>query len=146
MQKPSPLCFHYAFAVDDLKRAESFYATLLGCAVGRRTERWIDFDFFGHQLTAHLADSVPARQENSVDGDSVPVPHFGVALSMELWRDLGDRLRAQGAVFLITPRIRFAGLAAEQGTFFLKDPAGNALEFKGISTSADMFAAVDVSE
>lgn len=133
--------FHLAFPVDDLEAARRFYVGLLGCRVGREDVRWIDFDFFGHQITAHLVDfdaSTPAS--NPVDGDDVPVRHFGVILPWETWHELAERLRASGAGFVIAPRIRFVGQVGEQATFFLRDPAGNALEMKSFKDPARIFA------
>ena len=123
--------FHLAFPVDDLKAAEAFYGRTLGCSIGRRSERWIDFDFYGHQITAHLhPDACAAADTNFVDGDAVPVRHFGLVLAWEDWEALHTRLSDHRVAFLIEPHVRFAGKAGEQGTFFVKDPAGNALEFK----------------
>ena len=124
--------FHLAVAVDDLAAARRFYGELLGCAEGRSADHWVDFNFFGHQLVAHQGDHGEAPEvRNRVDGDAVPVPHFGVVLDMARWQALANRLMESGVDFVIPPRIRFAGQPGEQGTFFLMDPAGNALEFKG---------------
>jgi extradiol dioxygenase family protein len=131
--------FHLAFPVRDVESTRAFYAGVLGCPVGRSAERWIDFDFFGHQLSAHVADA-DALATNAVDGDDVPVRHFGVVLSMERWRALAERLRAAGAEFLIEPRIRFEGEIGEQATLFVRDPSGNALEFKAFADPARLFA------
>jgi extradiol dioxygenase family protein len=131
--------FHLAFPVRDVESTRAFYAGVLGCPVGRSAERWIDFDFFGHQLSAHVADA-DALATNVVDGDDVPVRHFGVVLSMERWRALAARLRAAGVEFLIEPRIRFEGEIGEQATLFLCDPSGNALEFKAFADPARLFA------
>lgn len=129
-----PCPFHLAIPVDDLDAARRFYGVLLGCREGRSAARWIDFDFFGHQLVTHLSERAMTRDaHNAVDGDAVPVPHFGIVLDMPQWRDLADRLQQAGVEFLIEPRLRFAGEAGEQGTLFLRDPAGNALEFKGFA-------------
>lgn len=123
--------FHLAIPVDDLGIAEGFYGGLLGCSTGRRSDQWIDFDFFGHQLVTHLAPSeCSGVQRNEVDGKAVPVRHFGVVLTPDDWRALAAKLKAAGTAFIIEPGIRFAGEPGEQGTFFLLDPAGNALEFK----------------
>lgn len=133
--------FHLAIAVDDLKKAEVFYGEVLGCARGRRSERWIDFDFFGHQLVTHLAPEECGRAAtNEVDGKQAPVRHFGVVLDPEDWRALAGRLEAAKAAFIIEPGIRFKGEPGEQGTFFLLDPAGNALEFKCFKDRAQLFA------
>ena len=133
--------FHLAFPVDDLAAARAFYGGLLGCAEGRSSERWIDFDFHGHQIVAHLAPAaVQARASNPVDGEDVPVPHFGLVLAMDEWRRLADRLAAAGTEFVIAPTIRFEGEPGEQATMFLTDPAGNALEFKAMADPANLFA------
>lgn len=134
--------FHLAIPVDDLKAAEAFYGGLIGCAQGRRSEHWIDFDFFGHQLVTHLAPEDCSRAvTNEVDGEAVPVRHFGVVLTPDQWRALADKLEAAGTDFIIAPGIRFKGEAGEQGTFFLLDPAGNALEFKYFEDMAALFRA-----
>lgn len=134
--------FHHAVTVDDLAAAEDFYGELLGCARGRRSAAWIDFDFFGHQLTVHL-DPAKAERERPfarpVDGEEVPVPHFGVVLDMPRWRTLAGRLEAAGVEFVLAPTVRFAGQIGEQATLFLRDPAGNALEFKAFERSAGLF-------
>lgn len=123
--------FHLAIPVDDLARAEGFYGTLMGCRAGRRSAKWIDFDFFGHQLVTHLApEECGLAATNRVDGKQVPVKHFGVVLTPDQWHALADRFREVGTDFIIEPGIRFVGEPGEQGTFFLLDPAGNALEFK----------------
>ena len=123
--------FHLAIPVDDLEKAEAFYGGLMGCQTGRRSDDWIDFNFFGHQLVTHLtADKPTDTPTNQVDGKDVPVQHFGIVLAPGTWRDLAAKLEAAGTDFIIAPGIRFAGQPGEQGTFFLLDPAGNALEFK----------------
>jgi len=133
--------FHLAFPVDDLAAARAFYGGLLGCPEGRSSDRWIDFDLRGHQIVAHLApDAVRARASNAVDGEDVPVPHFGLVLGMDDWRDLAERLKAAGTRFVIEPGIRFEGEPGEQATMFLLDPAGNALEFKAMAEPAKLFA------
>jgi extradiol dioxygenase family protein len=134
--------FHLAFPVHDLAAARAFYGQLLGCPEGRSAETWIDFDFFGHQVVCHLADNRPPRptHHNQVDGDAVPVPHFGVVLDMDEWRALSERLQAHGVEFVIQPHIRFAGQVGEQATMFLYDPSGNALEFKGFADRSRLFA------
>ena len=137
----SSVPFHLAFPVLDLASTRTFYAQSLGCPVGREAERWIDFDFFGHQISAHLVDAMPSLpRTNAVDGDSVPTTHFGAVLSMGAWELLAERLRAAGVPFLLPPRVRFAGLPGEQGTFFVLDPSGNALEFKAFGDLASLFA------
>ena len=133
--------FHLAIPVDDLAAARSFYGGLLGCPEGRSAEHWVDFDFHGHQLVAHLApDAAPKRVSNPVDGEEVPVPHFGLVLAMDEWKVLAERLRAAGVAFVIAPTVRFVGEPGEQATMFLLDPAGNALEFKAMANPANLFA------
>jgi uncharacterized protein len=133
--------FHLAFPVHDLAAARGFYGGLLGCPEGRSSERWIDFDFYGHQIVAHLAPQ-PAKPaaHNAVDGDHVPVPHFGVILSMAQWRALADRLRAAEVKFIIEPHVRFEGQVGEQATMFFLDPSGNALEIKAFDDLSQVFA------
>ena len=132
--------FHLAFPVDDLAAARRFYGELLGCPEGRSAEEWVDFDLHGHQIVAHLApDAVRARASNAVDGEDVPVPHFGIVLPMEEWKALAARL--EGMVdFVIAPTVRFEGQPGEQATMFFLDPAGNALEFKAMADPAKLFA------
>lgn len=133
--------FHLAFPVHDLDAARNFYGGVLGCPEGRSSDRWIDFDLFGHQIVAHLApESVGIRAANSVDADDVPVPHFGIVLPMADWKTLADRLTAAGIKFVIEPKIRFAGETGEQATMFFLDPSGNALEFKGFNDFSRVFA------
>jgi len=131
--------FHLAFPVRDIGSTRRFYVELLGCAVGREAERWIDFDLHGHQLSAHVTDTSNASATNTVDGEDVPVRHFGVILTMPEWHALEARLRAAGAEFLIEPQIRFAGKVGEQATMFLRDPSGNALEFKAFADDRKIF-------
>jgi uncharacterized protein len=133
--------FHLAFPVHDLEAARAFYGGLLGCPEGRSDTRWIDFDFFGHQIVTHLADAARARaHSNPVDGHDVPVPHFGAVLPMAEWRALAERLEAAGTEFVIEPNIRFEGLPGEQATMFFLDPSGNALEIKAMRDPAKLFA------
>jgi uncharacterized protein len=134
--------FHLAFTVDDLVAAREFYGQLLGCPEGRSSESWIDFDLFGHQIVAHLRPpgSLSKVIHNPVDGDEVPVPHFGVVLDMEKWQALATRLKSRGVQFVINPHIRFEGQVGEQATMFFLDPAGNALEFKAFADDAQLFA------
>lgn len=134
--------FHLAFPVRDLADARRFYGDLLGCREGRSSDRWIDFDFFGHQVVAHLTDDPPvdAPDSNPVDGHDVPVPHFGVVLEWSRWHELADRLRAERVDFVIEPYLRFEGLPGEQATMFLLDPSGNALEFKSFRDPDQLFA------
>ena len=133
--------FHLAFPVDDLDAARRFYGELLGCPEGRSAEDWVDFDLHGHQIVAHLApDAVRRRATNPVDGEDVPVPHFGLVLAMDEWKALAGRLQSAGVEFVIEPTIRFEGQPGEQATMFLLDPAGNALEFKAMADPAKLFA------
>ncbi|MEO6225146.1 MAG: VOC family protein [Sphingomicrobium sp.] len=133
--------FHLAFPVDDLAAARAFYGGLLGCREGRSADHWVDFDLHGHQLVAHLARGAkPDAATSSVDGDDVPVPHFGLVLAMDEWRQLAERLERAGIAFVIAPTVRFKGEAGEQATMFLRDPAGNALEFKAMADPAKLFA------
>jgi extradiol dioxygenase family protein len=135
------LRFHLAFPVTDLPTTRQFYIELLGCRVGRESDRWIDFDFFDHQITAHLTTSTTeSNAANPVDGDQVPVRHFGVILDWEAWHALADRLQCQQVRFVIAPHIRFKGEVGEQATMFIKDPSGNALEFKSFKDMSRVFA------
>ena len=137
----SPPPFHLAFPVDDLAAARRFYGGLLGCPEGRSAEEWVDFDLHGHQIVAHLApDQVRRRSTNEVDGEHVPVPHFGLVLALDEWKRLAERLQGAGVEFVIAPTIRFEGQPGEQATMFLLDPAGNALEFKAMANPANLFA------
>jgi extradiol dioxygenase family protein len=133
--------FHIAFPVDDLAAARRFYGQLLGCPEGRSADHWVDFNLCGHQIVAHLSPGA-ARPEatNAVDGDDVPVPHFGLVLSMRDWEALAERLVEAGVQFVIPPTVRFAGQPGEQATMFLLDPAGNALEFKAMADPKKLFA------
>ena len=137
--------FHLAFPVHDLDAARNFYGALLGCAEGRSDKDWVDFDFFGHQIVAHVAPaSVAARaageDRNAVDGEAVPVPHFGVVLTMDQWQALADRLTGAGLQFIIEPTVRFRDAPGEQATMFFRDPSGNALEMKAFADDAMLFA------
>jgi extradiol dioxygenase family protein len=133
--------FHLAFPVRDLDEARAFYGDLLGCPEGRSSEEWVDFDFFGHQIVAHLSpNEVGHKAFNRVDGEAVPVRHFGAILSMDDWRKLSARLIECNTKFIIAPDIRFKGEPGEQATFFFLDPSGNALEFKAFHDDAAIFA------
>ena len=133
--------FHYAFPVDDLAAARRFYGELLGCPEGRSAEHWVDFDLHGHQIVAHLSpDGARRRVTNPVDGEDVPIPHFGLVLEMGQWKALAERLSQAGVEFVIPPTVRFEGQPGEQATMFLLDPAGNALEFKAMADPAKLFA------
>jgi len=134
-------CFHLAFPVQDLASTRSFYAGLLGCSEGRSAEDWIDFDFFGHQLSAHvLPEACGGTHAHDVDGDDVPVRHFGMVLEWRAWEELRARFEALGQAFLISPHVRFQGEVGEQATLFVRDPSGNALEFKSFRDPARLFA------
>jgi uncharacterized protein len=134
--------FHLAIPVHDLAAARGFYGGLFGCAEGRSSDRWVDFNLFGHQLVAHLdsASRAHVQVSNPVDGHDVPVPHFGVVLEWTQWQQLAQRLRGAGVPFVIEPHIRFQGAIGEQATFFLFDPSGNALEFKAFQDPTQLFA------
>jgi len=133
--------FHLAFPVRDLEEARAFYGGLLGCPEGRSSDEWIDFDFYGHQIVAHLAPQEAGhRATNDVDGEHVPVRHFGVILNLPEWEALAERLRAAGTRFVIEPYVRFKGQPGEQATMFFLDPSGNALEFKAFADDAMVFA------
>ncbi|MDT3711727.1 MAG: VOC family protein [Pseudomonadaceae bacterium] len=135
--------FHLAIPVHDLAAARAFYGEAFGCAEGRSSEHWVDFDFFGHQLVIHEAPKMPhqeAAHSNPVDGHDVPVPHFGVVLGWEQWQALAERLKARGTRFVIEPYVRFQGQVGEQATMFLLDPCGNALEFKAFKDMSQLFA------
>jgi uncharacterized protein len=135
--------FHLAFPVHDLEAARAFYGTVLGCPEGRHSDQWVDFNFFGHQIVAHLdpAKVSGAATHNEVDGDHVPVPHFGAVLAMAEWERLAARLTDAGTEFVIPPKVRFKGEAGEQATMFFRDPSGNALEIKAMANPANLFAA-----
>lgn len=133
--------FHLAFPVTDLARAREFYGKFLGCPEGRSSDEWVDFNFRGHQIVAHLAKRMASDDPtNSVDGKQVPVRHFGLVLPMDEWQRLAERFRAAGMEFVIEPYVRFKGQPGEQATMFLMDPFGNALEFKAFSDPARLFA------
>ena len=133
--------FHLAFPVHDLAAARAFYGGVLGCPEGRSSDQWIDFDLHGHQIVAHLDPAAkPVAVATPVDGHHVPVPHFGVVLTMADWEALADRVRAAGVTFGIEPHVRFKGQAGEQATMFFSDPSGNALEFKAFGDDAALFA------
>ena len=138
MNELSP--FHLAFPVHDLAAARAFWGGVMGCPEGRSAETWIDFDFYGHQIVTHLSPEPTSQIINPVDGHGVPVPHFGIVLSMAEWRDLADRLTAAGVAFVIEPYIRFAGEPGEQATMFFTDPSGNAIEMKAFADRSKLFA------
>ncbi len=133
--------FHLAFPVHDLAEARAFYGNKLGCQEGRSSDEWVDFDFFGHQIVTHLSGEARGTQDkNHVDGEQVPVRHFGVILDMAEWQELVRKFQESETQFLIRPQIRFAGKAGEQATLFITDPSGNALEFKAFADDAMVFA------
>ena len=141
MSPTSAVAFHLAIPVDDLGAARRFYHDLLGCPMGRRSDAWIDFDFYGHQLVVHLSpDERRAAARSPVDGENVPVRHFGAVVDKGEWERLADQFRSGGVDFLIEPCIRHEGKPGEQGTFFVTDPAGNAIEFKWFADPDDLFA------
>lgn len=133
--------FHLAFFVRDLDEARRFYGDVLGFSEGRSTARWVDFDCMGHQLSLHLKrDLMPPQGDGDVDGDAVPIPHFGIILDQSSWEALAQRISAAGVAFVVAPRTRFKGEPGEQSTMFFKDPSGNALEFKGFASMNRLFA------
>jgi extradiol dioxygenase family protein len=132
--------FHLAIPVHDLAAARQFYGALFGCPEGRSSNEWVDFDFFGHQLVAHLDPQRQPKHFNEVDGKHVPVPHFGVVLEWDQWHALSLRLTSASAQFVIEPGIRFRGEVGEQATMFLLDPSGNAIEFKAFKDPSKLFA------
>lgn len=133
--------FHLAIAVNNLEEARTFYSSLFGAEVGRESEKWIDFNFFGHQLSVHLKPEETAKAAaNEVDGKQVPVRHFGIVLDWGEWHRLADRLNAKAVSFILDPYLRFEGLPGEQATMFLLDPSGNALEFKSFKDESQLFA------
>lgn len=133
--------FHLAFPVKDIAEARAFYGELLGCSEGRSADNWVDFDFYGHQIVAHLApEEIGHKATSVVDGHDVPVRHFGAILEMGAWQSLADKLTAAGTKFIIEPHVRFKGEAGEQATMFFLDPSGNALEFKSFADMGQVFA------
>ena len=133
--------FHLAFPINDISETKSFYKKILGCKIGREDVKWVDFDFFGHQLSAHVKpDELKNTKKNAVDGKDVPVRHFGVILEWEAWHSLSERLKDNNISFIIEPYIRFEGEIGEQATMFFLDPSGNALEFKSFKDPEQIFA------
>ena len=132
--------FHLAFPVTDLDKARDWYTNVLGCSIGRESDEWVDFNMFGHQVVAHLVDNSDSISVNTIDGDSVLSRHFGVILTPSRWKMLVDRLDSMGVDYLIKPHTRFEGLAGEQSTLFIKDPSGNALEFKSFRNDSSIFS------
>jgi len=131
--------FHLAIPVNDLAKAADFYENILGCDRGRESDSWIDFNLFGHQLVCHYVKEANIKNINPVDGDAVPVPHFGVILDFDQFDSLADKLKSKKQSFIIEPKIRFAGMLGEQRTMFLQDPCGNALEFKAFKSLNSIF-------
>ncbi|GLI64683.1 hypothetical protein VaNZ11_008037 [Volvox africanus] len=139
--------FHIAFPVHDIQAARDFYGGVLGCPEGRSATSWVDFNLYGHQVVAHLVRGYnAAASHNAVDGDPVPVPHFGVALGEQQFHALADRLKEKGVKFVIEPHLRFRGKPGEQWTMFLLDPSGNALEFKAMTHPDNLFAKYTVTD
>ena len=133
--------FHLAFPVHDLAAARAFYGGVLECDEGRSSECWIDFSLYGHQIVTHFAPGfVRQNVTNGVDTDAVPIPHFGILLSIDDWKTLAEKLKSKGVTFIIEPKIRFAGEVGEQATMLFLDPSGNALEFKGFADFSQVFA------
>ena len=132
--------FHLAFPVTDLNQAKEFYINILGCKLGRTSDKWLDFDLYGHQIVAHYNAVMPACPTSDVDGKQVPTQHFGLLLDRDAWQELADNLAAKNIEFLIPPHIRFEGDVGEQATMFIQDPSGNGLEFKSFANDEDIFA------
>jgi extradiol dioxygenase family protein len=131
--------FHHVFPVNDLAEARYFYGELLDCPEGLSSDKWVDFDFCGHQIVAHLSDESNTQATNCVDGKNVPLRHFGLVLPMNEWHAIADRLKDAGADFIVEPHVRFTGQAGEQATLFVLDPSGNALEFKAFGDPGRLF-------
>ena len=131
--------FHLAFPVRDIQETETWYTTILGCTTGRKSEKWIDFNFFGHQVVAHLSDNIENIQTNDVDDDDIPCRHFGIILTPKDWKDLLSRFKSKKIIFEINPHTRFKGKVGEQHTMFIKDPSGNFLEFKAFENDSNIF-------
>lgn len=134
-------CFHLAYHVTDLDEARAFYGGLLGCREGRSTDTWVDFNFFGHQISLHLGEPFRTTDTGKVGDHMVPMPHLGVVLDMPAWQALADKLTAANLEFVIAPTVRFAGEPGEQSTMFFRDPSGNPIEVKGFANEAGVFAA-----
>lgn len=133
--------FHLAFPVHDLTEARNFYGGVLNCEEGRSSDHWVDFNLYGHQIVAHLApEEAGVRARSDVDGDHVPIPHFGIILTMDQWNALAEHLKGQNVEFIIEPHVRFKGEVGEQATMFFMDPSGNALEFKAFADMSKIFA------
>ena len=132
--------FHFAFHVRDLDASRQFYGTLLGCREGRSTDTWVDFDFFGHQISLHLGEPFPVSNTGVVGNHMVPMPHFGLVMAMPDWKALAERLTQHGMDFVIPPSLRFEGEPGEQATMFFRDPSGNPIEVKGFADLAQVYA------
>ncbi len=132
-------CFHFAYNVNDLNEARHFYGAVLGCTEGRSTDTWVDFNFFGHQISLHLGPPFTTAPTGQVDGILVPMPHFGLVLSMADWRKLALRLERECVEFVLKPSLRFIGQPGEQGTMFFTDPTGNPIEIKGYENADAIF-------
>jgi uncharacterized protein len=132
--------FHLAFPVENLEVARQFYGKVLGCQEGRSTNHWIDFNLFGHQIVAHLSDTLRPVNKSDVDGEAVPIPHFGVVLTIGEWSALAEQVQAAAIQFIVKPQVRFRGQVGEQATMFFLDPFGNALEFKAMTDLTQLFA------
>ncbi|WP_434109578.1 VOC family protein [Paraburkholderia caffeinilytica] len=133
-------CFHLAYHVRDLDESRAFYGKILGCEEGRSTDTWVDFDFFGHQISLHLGEPFPVTNTGKVDEHWVPMPHLGLVMEMQDWRQLADRLVAAEIDFVIPPSLRFAGEPGEQATMFFRDPCGNPIEVKGFANLGKVYA------
>ena len=131
--------FHIAILVRNLEESIEFYESILGCSRGRQDEHWIDFNLYGHQLVCHLSDSAAKQMNNPVDGDNIPVPHFGVILDFQEFDSLTDRLKKNKQEFIVEPRTRFKGEPGEQRTMFICDPSNNAIEFKAFANLDSLF-------
>ncbi|MBD8891106.1 VOC family protein [Roseibium litorale] len=134
-------CFHLAYHVTDLDEARAFYGGLLGCPEGRSTGTWVDFDFFGHQISLHLGEPFKTTNTGKVGDHMVPMPHLGVVLGMDDWQSLADKLTTAGIEFVLPPSVRFKGEPGEQSTMFFRDPSGNPIEVKGFKDTSGVFAA-----
>ena len=131
--------FHLAFPVKNLEDTKKWYCDVLGCTLGRESDDWVDFNFYGHQVVAHLSSNFNVNQTNEVDGEQVPIRHFGVILTSHNWDKLRDRLESKGIEFMIQPNVRFKNSPGEQKTMFVSDPSGNALEFKSFENDSMIF-------
>jgi extradiol dioxygenase family protein len=138
---PMTSAFHLAFHVTDLDAARRFYGGVLGCREGRSAPTWVDFDFYGHQLSLHLGQPFPTARTGLVGNQLVPMPHFGLVLELPAWQALAERLRAAGTAFVLEPQVRYAGEPGEQWTMFFLDPSGNPIEIKGFASLQGLYAA-----